>query len=249
MTSGAEADAIETHDLVKSFRRRTVVAGISIAVRRGEVIGLLGKNGAGKTTTFYMVVGLLRPDRGRVTLGGREVSRLPMYARARLGIGYLPQEPSVFRRLTVYENLRLVYEMQNARTRRALGGTARLEQLLADFNLQELRNQRGAVLSGGERRRVEIARSLIANPGFILLDEPFTGIDPLEVGAIQQMVRNLKDRGIGILITDHNVRDTLAITDRSYIVKEGSVIASGTSAEIAANPDARKWYLGDDFQL
>lgn len=245
-TAIATGTAIRTEGLVKSFRRRRVVDGISIEVREGEVVGLLGKNGAGKTTTFYMVVGLLRPDAGRVWLGDREISRLPMHRRARAGIGYLPQEASVFRKLTVEENLRLVLEMHR------LSGRARqnrIDGLLEEFDLTRLRHQRTEVLSGGERRRVEIARALATQPRFILLDEPFTGIDPIEVDAIQVMVADLKRRNIGVLITDHNVRDTLATTDRSYIVKDGQIIASGTSEEVAADPNARRYYLGLDFQL
>jgi lipopolysaccharide export system ATP-binding protein len=242
----SEAVSIQTDRLIKSFRRRRVVNGITFELSQGEVVGLLGPNGAGKTTTFYMVVGLLKPDYGRVRLGGRDITRMPMYARARMGIGYLPQEPSVFRRLTVEQNLELVLQMQ------ALSGKERrhrCEALMDEFNLVHLRQHRTEVLSGGERRRVEIARSLAAQPRFVLLDEPFTGVDPIEIGAIQQMVLELKQRNIGILITDHNVRETLATTDRSYIVKDGQIIASGDSDEIANDPMARKYYLGRDFQL
>jgi lipopolysaccharide export system ATP-binding protein len=237
---------IRTEGLTKSFRKRRVVNGISIEVNMGEVVGLLGKNGAGKTTTFYMVTGLLRPDRGKVWLGKQNISGLPMYRRARLGIGYLPQEASVFRKLTVEENLLLVLQMYrlSGRERRE-----RIETLLEEFNLAHLRYQRAEVLSGGERRRVEIARALATRPNFILLDEPFTGVDPIEVDAIQEMVMDLKRRNIGVLITDHNVRETLATTDRSYIVKDGEVIASGTSAEVAADPLARAHYLGQDFRM
>jgi lipopolysaccharide export system ATP-binding protein len=237
---------IRTERLVKSFQRRRVVDGISMEVRQGEVVGLLGQNGAGKTTTFYMIVGLLRPDGGRVWLGSSEVTRQPMYRRARGGIGYLPQEPSVFRKLTVEENLTLVLETRRLSVAER---RKRTEALLEEFNLGHLRHQRAASLSGGERRRVEIARALAPGPDFILLDEPFTGIDPIEVNAIQEMVRDLKRRNIGILITDHNVRETLEITDRSYIVKSGQVIASGSSEEIARNPLARLHYLGEQFQL
>jgi lipopolysaccharide export system ATP-binding protein len=237
---------LRTEGLVKSFRRRCVVDGISIEVSQGEVVGLLGKNGAGKTTTFYMVVGLLRPDRGRVWLGDRNISGFSMVRRARAGIGYLPQEHSVFRKLTVEENLRLVLEM------RGVGGRERrerIDELLEEFNLAHLRHERAAVLSGGERRRVEIARALSMRPEFILLDEPFTGVDPIEVAAIQDLIRDLKSRNIGVLITDHNVRETLAITDHSYIVRDGQMIASGTSQEIAADPAARMYYLGQNFRL
>jgi lipopolysaccharide export system ATP-binding protein len=231
---------------VKSFRRRRVVDGISIEVHQGEVVGLLGQNGAGKTTTFYMVVGMLRPDSGQVWLGDRNISRMPMYHRARAGIGYLPQEASVFRKLTVEENLSLVLQMRrmSGKDRRQ-----RMDALMEEFNVAHLRYSRTEVLSGGERRRVEIARALATNPKFILLDEPFTGVDPIEVDAIQEMVMDLKRKNIGVLITDHNVRETLATTDRSYIVKDGQIIASGTSDEIANDPLARKYYLGQDFSL
>jgi lipopolysaccharide export system ATP-binding protein len=238
--------SIRAERLVKSFRRRRVVDGISIEVHQGEVVGLLGQNGAGKTTSFYMVVGLLKPDGGRVLLGDRDVTRMPFYRRARAGIGYLPQEASVFRRLSVDENLTLVLEMQRISWKER---RARRERLLEEFNLTHLRNSPAAVLSGGERRRVEIARALATEPKFILLDEPFTGIDPIEVDSIQEMVLDLKRRNIGILITDHNVRETLATTDRSYIIKSGQIIASGSSEQIAADPLARKHYLGEDFRL
>jgi len=241
-----ESTCIRTERLIKSFRRRRVVNGISFEVNQGEVVGLLGQNGAGKTTTFYMVVGLLRPDSGKVWLGSKNISGQPMYRRARAGIGYLPQEPSVFRKLTVEENLSMVLQMQRVPGKEQ---RARIETLLEEFNLAHLRRQRAEVLSGGERRRVEIARALATNPRFILLDEPFTGVDPIEVGAIQEMVLDLKGRNIGVLITDHNVRETLATTDRSYIVKDGQIIASGNSEEIAADPMARKYYLGQDFRL
>ncbi len=247
---------IRAENLVKSFRRRRVVDGISIHVSQGEVVGLLGKNGAGKTTTFYMVVGLLRPDSGKIYLDDRDLSRAPMYKRALAGVGYLPQEASVFRKLTVEENLQLVLQMQPQTVRQRLSPLAtrkahrqRIDMLLEEFNLTRLRRQRGAWLSGGERRRVEIARALVTEPRFILLDEPFTGIDPIEVDSIQRMVEDLKQRNIGVLITDHNVRETLAITDRSYIVRDGQIISSGTSDEIAADPIARKFYLGEDFRF
>jgi lipopolysaccharide export system ATP-binding protein len=223
-----------------------VVDGISVNVHEGEIVGLLGHNGAGKTTTFYMVVGLVKPDRGRVLLNGMEVTRQPMYRRARGGVGYLPQEPSVFRKLTVEQNLRLVLQMVG------LPGAeqkARVEQLLQEFNVEHLRHNIGYQLSGGERRRVEIARALATRPSFILLDEPFTGIDPIEVHTIQQLVAQLKSRGIGVLITDHSVRETLATTDRAYIVKDGKIMTSGTSDEIASDPLARKYYLGDHFEM
>ncbi|MBI3912251.1 MAG: LPS export ABC transporter ATP-binding protein [Armatimonadetes bacterium] len=237
---------LQTRDLVKSYRRRRVVDRVSLALGQGEIVGLLGPNGAGKTTTFYMVVGLVRPEAGAVFLHGQEVTRLPMYRRARAGIGYLPQEPSAFRRLTVEENLRLVLQLAHVPRKEA---EARIERLLAEFSLAHLRRQRGGVLSGGERRRLEIARALCTEPSFILLDEPFTGIDPIEVGVIQQLVRHLKSRGIGVLITDHNVRETLATTDHAYIISEGRIVASGTSAAIAADPVARQHYFGENFRL
>jgi lipopolysaccharide export system ATP-binding protein len=237
---------ISTDNLVKHYRGRAVVDGISLQVREGEIVGLLGHNGAGKTTTFYMVVGLVRPDGGRVLLDGKDVTRLPVYRRARAGIGYLPQEASVFRKLTVEENLRLVLEMTNLS---AKDQKARAEQLLEEFNITRIRDNRGQTLSGGERRRVEIARAMATSPAFILLDEPFTGIDPIEIHTIQQMVAQLKQRGVGILITDHTVRETLATTDRAYIVKDGKIMTSGTSDEVARDPIARKYYLGEHFEL
>lgn len=237
---------IRTEELVKSYRGRRVVDGISVEVREGEIVGLLGHNGAGKTTTFYMVVGLVKPDRGRVLLSGHDVTRQPMYRRARAGVGYLPQEPSVFRKLTVEQNLRLVLQMARmpASEQKAI-----VEQLLEEFHVAHLRHNIGYQLSGGERRRVEIARALATRPSFILLDEPFTGIDPIEVHTIQQLVAQLKSRGIGVLITDHSVRETLATTDRAYIVKDGKIMTSGTSEEIANDSLARKYYLGDHFEM
>jgi lipopolysaccharide export system ATP-binding protein len=237
---------IRTEELVKSYRGRRVVDGVSVEVREGEIVGLLGHNGAGKTTTFYMVVGLVKPDRGRVLLSGKDVTRQPMYRRARAGVGYLPQEPSVFRKLTVEENLRLVLQMSQipAQEQKAV-----VEQLLEEFHVGHLRHNIGYQLSGGERRRVEIARALATRPSFILLDEPFTGIDPIEVHTIQQLVAQLKSRGIGVLITDHSVRETLATTDRAYIVKDGKIMTSGTSEEIANDSLARKYYLGDHFEM
>jgi lipopolysaccharide export system ATP-binding protein len=237
---------IRTEELVKSYRGRRVVDGISLQVHEGEIVGLLGHNGAGKTTTFYMVVGLVKPDRGRVLLNGQDVTRQPMYRRARAGVGYLPQEPSVFRKLTVEENLRLVLQMigKSAAEQQAIA-----EQLMEEFHVTHLRHQIGYQLSGGERRRVEIARALATQPSFVLLDEPFTGIDPIEVHTIQQLVAQLKSRGIGVLITDHSVRETLATTDRAYIVKDGKIMTAGTSEEIANDSLARKYYLGDHFEM
>ena len=237
---------IRTEELVKSYRGRRVVDGISLQVHEGEIVGLLGHNGAGKTTTFYMVVGLVKPERGRVLLNGQDVTRQPMYRRARAGVGYLPQEPSVFRKLTVEDNLRLVLQMTDMP---AAPQKAIVEQLLEEFHIAHLRHQTGYQLSGGERRRVEIARALATRPSFILLDEPFTGIDPIEVHTIQQLVAQLKSRGIGVLITDHSVRETLATTDRAYIVKDGKIMTAGTSEEIANDALARQYYLGDHFVM
>jgi lipopolysaccharide export system ATP-binding protein len=237
---------IQTDSLVKRYRGRTVVDGVSLCVGQGEIVGLLGHNGAGKTTTFYMVVGLVRPNSGRVLLADRDITRQPVYRRARAGIGYLPQEASVFRKLTVQDNLRLVLEAANLpRTEQK----ARTERLLEEFNVAHLRHQKAYLLSGGERRRVEIARALATQPSFILLDEPFTGIDPIEVHTIQQLVAQLKSRGIGVLITDHSVRETLATTDRAYIVKDGKIMTSGTSEELAQDELARKYYLGEHFEM
>lgn len=237
---------ITTQGLVKVYKSRRVVDGVSLEVNTGEIVGLLGPNGAGKTTTFYMVVGLIRPSDGKVLLDAADITQQPMYQRARNGIGYLPQEPSIFRKLTVADNLRLVLEMT---------GLSRLEQkkkmdsLLEEFSLSHLRDQKGYVLSGGERRRVEIARALATDPSFILLDEPFTGVDPIAVSEIQGIVSKLKERGIGILITDHNVRETLSITDRAYIIFQGKILTSGTSDKLPNDPIAKKFYLGDRFEM
>jgi len=233
--------------LVKRFQQRTVVDGVSLSVDAGEVVGLLGPNGAGKTTSFYMIVGLVPCDAGRVTLDGRPIDHLPLYRRARLGLGYLPQEASVFRGLTVAENILAVLELRrdlDAGQRRD-----RLEALLEEFHIGHLRDTQGASLSGGERRRVEIARALAADPRFILLDEPFAGVDPIAVMDIQQVVAHLRDRGIGVLITDHNVRETLGICQRAYIISEGRVIARGTPEEIVADEQVRRVYLGESFRL
>ncbi len=232
--------------LVKSYRGHRVVDEVDVDVRRGEVVGLLGPNGAGKTTTFYMVTGLVRPEGGRVSVDGRDVTRLPMYRHARLGIGYLPQETSIFRGLTVTENLRAVLET----TRKTKAEQeARLEALLGELRLTGVATQRAHTLSGGERRRVEIARSLATEPAFLLLDEPFTGIDPIAVNDIQEIVAGLASRGLGVLITDHNVRETLHITNRAYILFKGRVLISGTAQELAENPEARAIYLGERFRL
>jgi lipopolysaccharide export system ATP-binding protein len=233
--------------LEKSFRKRKVVSSLSLSIESGEVVGLLGPNGAGKTTAFYMIVGLVPADGGRIELDGEDITELPMHARARRGLGYLPQEASVFRRMTVADNVMAILE-----TRRGLDEAARdasLEQLLEELHVSHLRDHLGMSLSGGERRRVEIARALAADPAFILLDEPFAGVDPLSVHDIQRIARHLAERGIGVLITDHNVRETLGICGRAYIVNQGTVLASGTADEILANPEVRKVYLGQDFRL
>ena len=233
--------------LQKSFRKRKVVNDLSLEISSGEVVGLLGPNGAGKTTAFYMIVGLIPCDAGRIELNGRDVTRLPMPARARRGLGYLPQEASVFRKLSVEDNLLAILE-----TRDDLDDEARrrrLEDLLEELHVGHIRESLGMSLSGGERRRVEIARALAADPAFVLLDEPFAGVDPLSVNDIQRIVRHLADRGIGVLITDHNVRETLGICGRAYIVNQGTILASGSAEEILANPDVREVYLGQDFRL
>jgi lipopolysaccharide export system ATP-binding protein len=233
--------------LEKSYRKRKVVSSLSLSIESGEVVGLLGPNGAGKTTAFYMIVGLVPVDGGRIELNGEDITQLPMHARARRGVGYLPQEASVFRRMTVADNVMAILE-----TRRGLDETAReeaLEKLLEELHVAHLRDHLGMSLSGGERRRVEIARALAADPAFILLDEPFAGVDPLSVHDIQRIARHLAERGIGVLITDHNVRETLGICGRAYIVNQGTVLASGSADEILANPEVRKVYLGQDFRL
>jgi lipopolysaccharide export system ATP-binding protein len=233
--------------LRKSYRARAVVRDFGLTLDAGEVVGLLGPNGAGKTTCFYMIVGLVPADAGRIVLDGRDITGEPMYTRARLGVGYLPQEPSVFRKLTVADNLRLVLEL-----REDLDGEARereLDSLLDELQITHVAGQIGASLSGGERRRTEIARALAARPRLMLLDEPFAGVDPISVGEIQRIVRHLKARGIGVLITDHNVRETLGICDRAYILNEGSVLAQGAPDALLANPDVRRVYLGEAFRL
>jgi lipopolysaccharide export system ATP-binding protein len=232
--------------LRKAYKARRVVQDISMVLRRGEAVGLLGPNGAGKTTLFYMITGLIRPDAGTIELDGYDVTRLPMYRRARLGIGYLPQEASIFRGLNVEDNIRAVLEItQPDRRRRA----EELEALLDEFDLKRLRKTPSIALSGGERRRCEIARALAGHPSFILLDEPFAGIDPIAVGDIQVLVRHLKRRGIGVLITDHNVRETLGLIDRAYIIHDGKVLTEGTPDEIVADPNVRRYYLGTEFRL
>ena len=233
--------------LQKSFRARRVVHDFAFEIKQGEVVGLLGPNGAGKTTCFYMVVGLIEPDGGRITLDGQNITGLPMHARARLGIGYLPQEPSVFRRLTVSDNVLAVLELRNDLN--ADQRQRELESLLDELKVAHIAGQKGISLSGGERRRVEIARALAANPRFMLLDEPFAGVDPISVGEIQRIVRHLRDRGIGVLITDHNVREALGICEHAYILNEGKVLARGTPAEILAHEQVREVYLGHEFRM
>ena len=237
---------LRTQELTKSYGGRTVVRGVSLEVASGEVVGLLGPNGAGKTTTFYMTVGLTAPDSGRVLLDGADVTGDPMYIRARKGIGYLPQEPSIFRGLTVAQNILAILETLpiDAQTRRV-----RLGELLAELGLAPLADSPAYTLSGGERRRVEITRALVVSPLFILLDEPFAGIDPIAVADIQKIIFHLKARGIGVLITDHNVRETLRITDRAYIVRDGVIFRSGTPASLASDEDVRRIYLGTEFRL
>ena len=232
--------------LEKSYGGRTVVSGASLVVRQGEAVGLLGPNGAGKTTIFYMITGLVAADRGAITLDGHDVTGLPMYRRARLGIGYLPQEASIFRGLNVEDNIRGVLE---AAIRDRREREHRLDELLAEFDIAHLRKSPSIALSGGERRRCEIARALAGSPSFMLLDEPFAGIDPIAVGDIQDLVRHLTYRGIGVLITDHNVRETLALTDRTYIIHSGRVLTEGTPDEIIADEDVRRLYLGEDFRM
>ena len=247
MTTSTDNGALlRTENIMKQFRRRVVVRDVSIELHPGEVVGLLGPNGAGKTTTFRMVVGMLRPTRGRVVFNGEDVSRLPMYKRARRGIAYLPQEPSVFRNLTVRQNLLAVMEyLPMSRDERRQRATT----LLEEFGIGHVAESKAYTLSGGERRRTEICRALVTEPKAFLLDEPFAGIDPIAVADLQAMVAGLKERGIGVLITDHNVRETLAITDRAYIIGEGKIMVAGTPREIADDPIARKTYLGENFRL
>ncbi|WP_150539939.1 LPS export ABC transporter ATP-binding protein [Actinobacillus vicugnae] len=233
--------------LAKSYKNRQVVKDVSLNVKAGEIVGLLGPNGAGKTTTFYMVVGLVRHDQGKISIDDQDISVLPMHDRAKQGIGYLPQEASIFRRLSVYDNLMAVLQVRkdlNNQQRKA-----RAEELINEFHITHIRDSLGQSLSGGERRRVEIARALAANPQFILLDEPFAGVDPISVIDIKKIIVNLKERGLGVLITDHNVRETLDVCERAYIVGSGQMIASGTPAEVLNNPDVKRVYLGDQFKL
>lgn len=234
------------HDIGKSYKRRTVVTSASLAVKRGEAVGLLGPNGAGKTTVFYMITGLVRPDKGYISLDGFDITRMPMYRRAKLGIGYLPQEASIFRGLNVEDNIMAVLQLveRNRKKRRE-----QLDELLEEFSITHLRKSMAIALSGGERRRLEIARALASRPSFMLLDEPFAGVDPIAVGDIQQLVRHLTARGIGVLITDHNVRETLSLIDRAYIIHSGNVLTNGTPTEIIQNPDVRRLYLGESFSM
>jgi len=237
---------LHTTEIKKAYKGRDVVKGVSIEVKQGEIVGLLGPNGAGKTTSFYMIVGLVKPDSGTVYLDGEDITKLPMYKRSQMGLGYLPQEVSVFRKLSVEDNIMAILEMTDLdKTQRE----KRLEQLLEEFSLTHVRKNLGNLLSGGEKRRTEIARALATNPKFVLLDEPFAGVDPIAVEDIQSIVTELKSRNIGILITDHNVQETLSITDRAYLLFEGSILKSGTAEELAADEHVRKVYLGQNFVL
>lgn len=238
--------SLRTESLVKTFRGRTVVAGVSISLEAGEVVGLLGPNGAGKTTTFYMVLGLLKPDRGKVMLNGEDITALPVYKRARRGLGFLSQEPSIFRKLTVEQNLMAILEILDlTKSERQ----HRLESLLRELDLTHLAKSKAYTLSGGERRRAEITRSLVTAPHFMLMDEPFAGIDPIAVADIQTIIARLKEKGIGVLVTDHNVRETLQIVDRAYLIYEGQVLVSGTARELASDERAKEIYLGKQFSL
>ncbi len=237
---------LKSEHLKKIYGKRTVVKDSSVSVAPGEIVGLLGPNGAGKTTTFYMITGLIKPDEGRVLLNGEDVTPLPMYARARKGIGYLPQEASIFRKMTVEENLMAILEMLSLTNKQR---KERTEQLLEELNIAHIRKSYGYMLSGGERRRCEIARSLATNPAYMLLDEPFAGIDPITVEEIMQIVIRLKERGIGILITDHNVHETLSITDRAYILIDGTIYRAGSAEELASDEEIRRLYLGETFKL
>lgn len=238
--------SIIAENLVKYYSKRCVVNGVSLEVKRGEIVGLLGPNGAGKTTTFSMIVGLEKANSGEIYLDEHRITDLPMYTRGLLGIAYLPQEPSVFRKLTVEQNILAILELRDLPVAER---KARLNQLLAEFHLEHVSKQKGSQLSGGERRRTEIARALGSNPSFLLLDEPFAGVDPIAVAEIQQIISLLRQKNLGILITDHNVRETLRITDRAYILRQGEILVSGTAEEVADNSLARKYYLGEEFQL
>src|SRR6266446_2368625 len=240
------ASALGTSHLVKNYGRRRVVENVSLYVDKGEVVGLLGANGAGKTTSFYMIVGLERPDGGTIRLGDREITKLPMYLRARLGLGYLPQEPSIFRKMTAEQNILAVLETMGLPRRERM---TRLEELLAEFGIAHVRHTRGDSLSGGERRRTEIARTIATDPRYILLDEPFAGIDPKAIDDIQSLILYLRDRGIGILITDHNVRETLGVTNRAYIMADGKIFRSGAPRDLTEDAEVRRLYLGEKFRM
>ncbi|MDE5421048.1 LPS export ABC transporter ATP-binding protein [Ancylomarina sp. DW003] len=237
---------LRAENLVKKYKSRTVVKGVSVEVKQGEIVGLLGPNGAGKTTSFYMIVGLIQPNGGRIYLDEREITKEPVYKRAQMGVGYLAQEASVFRKLSVEDNIKAVLQMSDFTKEYQ---EQRLEEMLDEFSLQKIRKSLGIQLSGGERRRTEIARALSIKPKFILLDEPFAGVDPIAVEDIQDIVRKLKDKNIGILITDHNVQETLSITERAYLLFEGNILKSGTAEELAADEDVRRVYLGKNFEL
>ena len=238
---------IKTESLVKSYGKRTVVNNVSISVKQGEIVGLLGPNGAGKTTTFYMIIGLIKPTRGSISLEDTPLAKLPMYKRARLGIGYLPQETSIFSKLSVEDNVYILWELLGLYPKKEF--ESRLSVLLDEMKISHLRKQKGYVLSGGEKRRVEIMRSLATNPKFMLLDEPFAGIDPMAIADIQEIILHLKKRGIGVIITDHNVRETLKITDRAYILHNGEILTEGDSEKLIHDPIARKFYLGQNFSI
>ena len=252
MSASAEISSLEARHLQKSYGSRQVVFDVSVKVQKGEVVGLLGPNGAGKTTSFYMIVGLVRTDGGQILMDGEDVTRMPIHRRARMGLSYLPQEASIFRKLTVAENVRAVLELQLNEDGKPLNNaeiSARLQALLKDLRVDHLHDSPSLALSGGERRRVEIARALATDPRFILLDEPFAGIDPIAVIEIQRIIAFLKERGIGVLITDHNVRETLGICDHAYIISEGRVLAQGTPQDIVNNADVRRVYLGEHFRM
>lgn len=246
MADDNNVSSLEAKNLIKRYGKRTVVKDISLDLKQGEVVGLLGPNGAGKTTTFYMIVGMIRPNHGSVLLDNYEITGKAMYKRARMGIGYLPQEASIFRKMSVENNIKAILQQQKM-TKKARN--EKLEQLLEEFHITNIRKSKGYTLSGGERRRCEIARALASNPKFILLDEPFAGIDPIAVIDIMWMIRKLKDQGIGVLITDHNVHETLSITDRAYILIDGAIYTQGSAEEIADNAEVRRLYLGENFKL
>ncbi|MBG91043.1 MAG: LPS export ABC transporter ATP-binding protein [Actinobacteria bacterium] len=246
-TEKKESAVITVENLVKSYRRRCVVDHISLTMKKGEIVGLLGPNGAGKTTTFYMVTGLVKPDSGRVFLDDVDITQFPMYKRSRMGLGYLPQESSIFKKLTVEENILILWELNNTIPKKDY--QSKLDSLLEEMGISHLKYSRGVELSGGEKRRVEIVRALATNPSFILLDEPFAGIDPITIQEIQEIIKSLRDKGLGIVITDHNVRETLSITDRAYLIHKGKLIISGSADEVANHEVAKKFYLGDNFTL